>query len=186
MFSDKFRQYSSRKYAARRECIAKSTADKISAYSGDMRTALEYLYGTLPLDDVRFTPFEWMEEACAAALATRAANQYGADIPEDIFAQYVLCPRVNNERAQRHRRFFAEKLKARVQGKSIADAALSVNLWCCEQVTYHSSDDRTEGPVTAYLSGLGRCGEESAFAVCALRSVGIPARQVYSLSLIHI
>ena len=27
-----------------------------------MRTALEYLYGTLLLDDVRFTPFEWMEE----------------------------------------------------------------------------------------------------------------------------
>lgn len=180
MLSDKFREYSLRKYAARRDCIAKSTADKISAYTGDMRTALEYLYGTLPLDDVRFTPFEWMEEACAAALATRAANQYGADIPEDIFAQYVLCPRVNNERAQRHRRFFAEKLKARIQGKSIADAALSVNLWCCEQVTYHSSDDRTEGPITAYLSGIGRCGEESAFAVCALRSVGIPARQVYS------
>lgn len=180
MFSDKFRQYSSRKYAARREHIAKNTADIIAAQKDDMRTALEYLYGTLPLDDVRFTPFEWMEEACAVALATCAANQYGADIPEDIFAQYVLCPRVNNERAQRHRRFFAEKLKAHVQGKSIADAALSVNLWCCEQVTYHSSDDRTEGPITAYLSGIGRCGEESAFAVCALRSVGIPARQVYS------
>lgn len=180
MFSDKFREYSLRKYAARRNCIAKSTADRISAYSGDMRTALEYLYGTLPPDDVRFTPFEWLEEACAAALETRAANQYGVDIPEDIFAQYVLCTRVNNERAQKHRRFFAEKLKARVQGKSIADTALSVNLWCCEQVTYHSSDDRTEGPITAYLSGIGRCGEESAFAVCALRSVGIPARQVYS------
>lgn len=180
MFSDKFREYSLRKYAARREYIAKNTADIIAAQKDDMRTALEYLYGTLPLDDVRFTPFEWMEEVCAAALATRAANQYGVDIPEDIFAQYVLCPRVNNERAQRHRRFFAEKLKARVQGKSIADAALSVNLWCCEQVTYHSSDDRTEGPITAYLSGIGRCGEESAFAVCALRSAGIPARQVYS------
>lgn len=180
MFSDKFRQYSSRVYAERREYIAKNTADIIAAQKDDMRTALEYLYGTLLLDDVRFTPFEWMEEACAAALATRAANQYGVDIPEDIFAQYVLCPRVNNERAQRHRRFFAEKLKARIQGKSIADAALSVNLWCCEQVTYHSSDDRTEGPITAYLSGIGRCGEESAFAVCALRSVGIPARQVYS------
>lgn len=180
MFSDKFREYSSRVYAERREYIAKNTADIIAAQKDDMRTALEYLYGTLLLDDVRFTPFEWMEEACAAALATRAANQYGADIPEDIFAQYVLCPRVNNERAQRHRRFFAEKLKARVQGKSIADAALSVNLWCCKQVTYHSSDDRTEGPITAYLSGIGRCGEESAFAVCALRSVGIPARQVYS------
>lgn len=180
MFSDKFRQYSSRAYAVRRDYIAQNTAKKIAAQTGDMRTALEYLYGTLPHDDVRFTPFEWIEEACAAALETRAANQYGVDIPEDIFAQYVLCPRVNNERAQRHRRFFAEKLKARVWGKSIADAALSANLWCCEQVTYHSSDDRTEGPITAYLSGIGRCGEESAFAVCALRSVGIPARQVYS------
>lgn len=100
MFSDKFRQYSSRVYAERREYIAKNTADIIAAQKDDMRTALEYLYGTLLLDDVRFTPFEWMEEACAAALATRAANQYGADIPEDIFAQYVLCPRVNNERAQ--------------------------------------------------------------------------------------
>lgn len=118
MFSDKFRQYSSRKYAARREHIAKNTADIIAAQKDDMRTALEYLYGTLPLDDVRFTPFEWMEEACAVALATCAANQYGADIPEDIFAQYVLCPRVNNERAQRHRRFFAEKLKARIRAKA--------------------------------------------------------------------
>lgn len=180
MFSDKFRQYSSRAYAERREYIAKNTADIIAAQKDDMRTALEYLYGTLPRGDIRSTPFEWMEEACAAAIETRAANQYGVEIPEDIFAQYVLCPRVNNERAQRHRRFFAEKLKARVRGKSIADAALSVNLWCCEQMTYHSSDDRTEGPITAYLSGIGRCGEESAFAVCALRSVGIPARQVYS------
>ena len=180
MFSDKFRQYSSRAYAERREYIAKNTADIIAAQKDDMRTALEYLYGTLPRGDIRSTPFEWMEEACAAAIETRAANQYGVEIPEDIFAQYVLCPRVNNERAQRHRCFFAEKLKARVRGKSIADAALSVNLWCCEQMTYHSSDDRTEGPITAYLSGIGRCGEESAFAVCALRSVGIPARQVYS------
>ena len=136
MFSDKFRQYSSRAYAERREYIAKNTADIIAAQKEDMRTALEYLYGTLPRGDIRFTPFEWLEEACAAALATRAANQYGADIPEDIFAQYVLCPRVNNERAQRHRRFFAEKLKARVQGKSIADVALSVVLCAAVLVLY--------------------------------------------------
>lgn len=118
MFSDKFRQYSSRVYAERREYIAKNTADIIAAQKDDMRTALEYLYGTLPLDDVRFTPFEWMEEACAAALATRAANQYGADIPEDIFAQYVLCPRVNNERAQRHRRFLRKSLKRAYRAKA--------------------------------------------------------------------
>ena len=180
MLSDKLREYSSRKYAERKDCIAKSTADKIAAHSGDMRTALEYIYGTLPPEDIRHAPFEWMEEACAAALDTRAENPYGADIAEDIFAQYVLCPRVNNERAQRHRSFFAQQLKGRLRGKSMAEAALEVNLWCCEQMTYHSSDDRTEGPITAYLSGIGRCGEESAFAVCALRSVGIPARQVYS------
>lgn len=39
---------------------------------------------------------------------------------------------------------------------------------------------RTASPMTVYRSGKGRCGEESTFMVTALRSVGIPARQVYT------
>ena len=118
MFSDKFRQYSSRVYAERREYIAKNTADIIAAQKDDMRTALEYLYGTLLLDDVRFTPFEWMEEACAAALATRAANQYGADIPEDIFAQYVLCPALITSARKGTGAFLRKSLKRAYRAKA--------------------------------------------------------------------
>lgn len=180
MFSENFTQYSSRMYAARLGSIDAAAAEQIAAHSGEMRTALEYLYGTLPPDDIRFVPFAWLEEVCASAIALRAENRYKMDISEDIFAQYVLCPRVNNERPQRYRHFFAGQLKERLRGLGIVEAALETNLWCCEQMTYHASDGRTEGPLTAYLAGIGRCGEESVFAVCALRSVGIPARQVYS------
>ncbi len=64
-------------------------------------------------------------------------------------------------------------------GKCMYDAAAETNYWCAAQVTYHASDNRTGNPLTVYNSGTGRCGEESTFAVSALRSIGIPARQVY-------
>ncbi|MFR8332116.1 MAG: transglutaminase-like domain-containing protein [Oscillospiraceae bacterium] len=59
------------------------------------------------------------------------------------------------------------------------EAALAVNRWCARQMTYETTDTRSMNPITCYYCGLGRCGEESTFGVTALRSVGIPARQIY-------
>ena len=59
-------------------------------------------------------------------------------------------------------------------------AAIEVNYWCAQEATYHCTDDRTLSAVTVYRRGNGRCGEESVFTVNAMRSVGIPARQVYA------
>ncbi|MCU0409277.1 MAG: transglutaminase-like domain-containing protein, partial [Bacteroidales bacterium] len=39
---------------------------------------------------------------------------------------------------------------------------------------------RTSAPMSTILSARGRCGEESTFTVAALRTAGIPARQVYT------
>ncbi|MCD8023507.1 MAG: hypothetical protein LUF30_11245 [Lachnospiraceae bacterium] len=64
--------------------------------------------------------------------------------------------------------------------RSMYDAAVETNYWCAAQATYRASDGRTENPLTMYNSGTGRCGEESTFGVSALRSIGIPARQVYA------
>ncbi len=75
--------------------------------------------------------------------------------------------------------FFWNELKDRIEGKNAKDAAIEVNYWCAEEATYHSGDDRTLPALTVYRRGYGRCGEESVFLVNALRSVGIPARQVY-------
>ena len=43
-----------------------------------------------------------------------------------------------------------------------------------------ASDSRTSAPLATMRTSLGRCGEESTFAVTALRAVGIPARQCYT------
>ena len=45
---------------------------------------------------------------------------------------------------------------------------------------YTPSDARTSSPLASVKTAYGRCGEESTFTVAALRSVGIPARQVYT------
>ena len=47
-------------------------------------------------------------------------------------------------------------------------------------MTYQPSDARTSAPLATLKTATGRCGEESTFAVAALRAVGIPARQVYT------
>ena len=60
------------------------------------------------------------------------------------------------------------------------DAVLEVNHWCHEKVIYTPSDARTSSPLASVKTAYGRCGEESTFTVAALRSVGIPARQVYT------
>jgi hypothetical protein len=60
------------------------------------------------------------------------------------------------------------------------DAALEVNHWCHEHVAYKSTDERTSSPLATMKTAYGRCGEESTFTVTAMRSVGIPARQVYT------
>ena len=60
------------------------------------------------------------------------------------------------------------------------EAILEVNHWCHEKVTYQPSDARTMSPLNLVKNTWGRCGEESTFTVTALRSVGIPARQVYT------
>ena len=60
------------------------------------------------------------------------------------------------------------------------DAILEVNHWCHEKVTYRPTDGRTSSPLASVCTAYGRCGEESTFLVAALRSVGIPARQVYT------
>ena len=47
-------------------------------------------------------------------------------------------------------------------------------------MTYQPSDSRTLSPLACMNTAIGRCGEESTFTVAALRSIGIPARQVYT------
>ena len=145
-----------------------------------MDAAMGYLKAALPLADRLTLTDAALERVARHALMVRESTPWGADIPEDIFAAYVLFPRVNNESPQFYHETLWRQLRARISALSMEQAVLEINLWCCEQATYQSTDDRTAGPLTVIRRGFGRCGEESVLLVCALRSCGIPARQVYA------
>lgn len=138
---------------------------------------MQLLRDTLPTADLYSAPAGTLEDYVKHGLFLR--RELCRDLPEDMFLQFVFYPRVNSENLEPCRSFFYGELAPRLEGLSPVEAVLEVNRWCCENMTYEPSDDRTESPMTAYRSGLGRCGEESVFAVSALRAAGIPARQVY-------
>ena len=73
-----------------------------------------------------------------------------------------------------------DELINRISGLSMKEAALEVNHWCHEKVTYRGADARTSSPLASVKYSFGRCGEESTLLVAALRTAGIPARQVYT------
>lgn len=144
------------------------------------REAMEFLYAYMPLSDLAdYTPQFFLQQV-RYAFKARAEMPWGKDVPEDVFRHFVLVYRVNNENLDTARMVMFRELKERVQGMTIEEAALEVNHWCHEHVAYRASDSRTSAPLATMRTSLGRCGEESTFAVTALRSVGIPARQCYT------
>jgi transglutaminase-like putative cysteine protease len=140
--------------------------------------ALEFLYAYMPLADVTDYPSSYYLDQVRATFRIR--KEMGWKVPEREFRHFVLPIRVNNENLDTSRVAFFRELKPRVKGLSMADAILEVNHWCHEKMTYQPSDARTSSPLASVQNALGRCGEESTFCVAALRSVGIPARQVYT------
>jgi len=142
------------------------------------REALEFLYAYMPLADVTDYPSSYYLDQVRATFRIR--KEMGWKVPEREFRHFVLPIRVNNENLDTSRVAFFRELKPRVKGLSMQEAILEVNHWCHEKMTYQPSDARTSSPLASVQNALGRCGEESTFCVAALRSVGIPARQVYT------
>lgn len=134
---------------------------------------------SLPVSDLCSMAPETLLSFVKHALFLQARSPFCRELPEGFFLHYVFCPRVNSENLVDCRRFFYDRLAERTEGLTAREAILETNRWCAEQMTYRASDSRTESPLTAFRSGIGRCGEESVFAVTALRSIGIPARQIY-------
>ncbi len=142
--------------------------------------ALKFLFAFMPLNDLADYNGSFFLANADASLATMEETSWGKNIPEDIFLHYVLPVRVNNENLDSFRIVYYSEIISRVQDLSMLDAALEINHWCHEKVTYQPSDSRTSAPMSTILSARGRCGEESTFTVAALRTAGIPARQVYT------
>lgn len=146
----------------------------------DEKEALRFLYAYMPLSDMADYSPSFIHMNVKYALKARSEMVWGKSIPEDVFLHFVLSLRINNENLDSFRVVMYKELKKRIEGLSMKDAALEVNHWCHEKVTYRGTDARTSAPLNTVKKSFGRCGEESTFAVTALRTVGIPARQVYT------
>ena len=142
--------------------------------------ALRFLYAYMPLADVTDYTIQFHLENVRATFEAREQMPWGKNVPELLFNHFVLPLRVNNEALDMSRPVFFKELKERVAGMTMEEAILEVNHWCHEHVTYQPSDSRTLSPLACMNTAIGRCGEESTFTVAALRSIGIPARQVYT------
>jgi len=165
--------------------LASSREDKLFSVFDDelsieQTEALKFLYAFMPLSDLADYDSEFFLANIDMALLSKTETPWGKDIPEDVFLHYVLPCRVNNENLDSFRIIYYDELLDRIKGKDIREAALEINHWCHEKVSYQPADIRTSSPISTMLSARGRCGEESTFTVAALRTVGIPARQVYT------
>lgn len=162
-------------FAASQNIAAETDSDRL------IETYLESLYDcTNPADKADRSRQFYIENAVKPALQARDEMPWGSTVPEREFRYFVLPLRVNNEAIDAHRPAFYAELRDRVKGLPMKDAILEINHWCHEKATYQPSDARTHSPLQTVSSAIGRCGEESTFAVAALRAMGIPARQVYT------
>lgn len=148
--------------------------------TADEKQALTFLFAYMPLSDLADYNGQFFLDNAKMALKAKSEMTWGKTIPEYVFLHFVLPLRVNNENLDSFRIVMYDELKKRVQGLPMKEAAMEVNHWCHEKVTYKAADERTSSPLSTVRYSLGRCGEESTFTVSALRMVGIPARQVYT------
>ncbi len=183
MFSEHLQRYAQEKYELRLPFLKDLKGEIEKAMEGcspEEQVLMKFLYGTMPLRDAGEYDFSVFLGFVRHSLMVYDCMEWCQGIPEDIFLHHILYYRVNTENIEDCRSFFYYKLIDRIKGLSVREAVLEINYWCAENGTYEASDNRTISPVTVYKSGKGRCGEESTFAVTAFRSVGIPARQVYT------
>lgn len=148
--------------------------------------ALKFLFAYMPLSDLADYTGEFFLANINKSLQARELVTWGETIPEDIFLHYILPCRVNNENLDSFRISYFNEIHERIKRKNLVDAALEINYWCHEKVAYQPADIRTSSPMSTILCARGRCGEESTFTVAALRTAGIPARQVYTPRWAHI
>lgn len=148
--------------------------------TADEQEALKFLYAYMPLADVTDYTTSFFADNVRLSFKARNEMSWGKNVPELLFRHFVLPIRVNNEPLDASRAYFYKELKERIKNLSMHDAILEINHWCHEKVTYQPADARTSSPLQTLRTATGRCGEQSTFAVAALRAMGIPARQVYT------
>ncbi|MCP4632262.1 MAG: transglutaminase domain-containing protein [candidate division Zixibacteria bacterium] len=184
LYADKIRVEPDTLMVSQKERASRNSESLFSVFNRELSTeqfrSVEFLYKYMPLADLAsLNPDDILENVDLAILA-RAEMPWGGSIPNDIFNHFVLPYRAAQEPYQRWRKPFYNELSERIKGLSMKDAALEINLWCFEHATFKQTSSFDQGPLTTIKTGYGRCEEEMILTICAMRSVGIPARSCHT------
>ena len=92
---------------------------QIENCSDDVRVILEFFYSTMPASDIGDYDFDLYKSFADFGLFLADNSQWKEIVPEDIFFNFVLHYRINNEAVEDCRMFFYNELKNRIRGKSM-------------------------------------------------------------------
>lgn len=106
---------------------------------------------------------------------------WGRKIPDDIFYSYVLPYRVSQEQLEYFRVHYWRELLDRVRDcPDMKCAVLRLNEWAYEKMKYEPTSRWDQSASHTIVRGIGRCEEMAILFIKACRTVGIPARDVYT------
>lgn len=167
-------------FEQRNPALAGELAGSLAGCLPAEQLVLKFYYSTMPYSDAVNYPLEIFLDYARHSIFLWQNSPFVKQIPPAIFWNYAVHYRVNAEEILPCRSEFYNRIKAQIKAESVTETVLAINYWCAGEVTYQTTDERSASALAVFRAGLGRCGEESVFAVQVLRSAGIPARQIYA------
>lgn len=101
-------------------------------------------------------------------------------IDDSLLFHYVIPLRVSQEPVENFYKVYGDTIFELVKGLSMKDAVLKINEWCYTKMEYKPTEPYDQNATTTIKRGFGRCEEMMILFIKALRSVGIPSREVYT------
>ena len=98
--------------------------EKLQKCTEEVALACKYLYAFMPYSDIGNYPFEVFLDYAENGVRLWKENPQVADLPEEIFLNYVLFHRVNEEEIAQCRTYFRAEIGSRIQGMNYREAAL--------------------------------------------------------------
>jgi len=150
--------------------------DILENSTGDTLKYAKFILENCSYNDLAALSKEYLLTNIKYAMKTKELI-YTKEYDDKIFKHFVLPHRISQEPLEDWRERFYNELYPIVKDvKTIEEAALLLEFWTFEQMTFKSTHRKDQGPITTLKRGIGRCEEMMIIYIAALRSVGIPAR----------
>ncbi len=103
------------------------------------------------------------------------------EIGDNLFYFYILPHRVSQEPLENFAQVYADTLFELIEDiGNMREAVLKVNAWVYTKMKYEPTARWDQNAIVTIDRGIGRCEEMAILCVKALRTVCIPARDVYT------